>query len=100
MSRRDPEVARERPGQHRPRRQHAGCDRQGRPESLGKAPLSHVAGGPEDGEEAEDDVRRRDLRREEREEKEEAEKSPIAQRASDPGSASSISITGMSDTIG
>ena len=35
-----------------------------------------------------------------REEDEEPEKKPIAQRASDPGSASSISITGMSDTIG
>jgi hypothetical protein len=96
----NPEVARENPGQDDTRRENARRDSQRRLERFGNALLARETGDPGDGEKAEDDISRRDLRRQKREEDEEPEEDPIAQRASDPGSASSISITGMSDTIG
>src|SRR5262249_62395895 len=95
-----PRVAREN-GRERHEEGVRGRDgRDRRPQPLREGAFPQPDREPTDREQTEDGVGGGDLRGQEREQDEEAEEDPIAQRASDAGSASSMSITGMSDTIG
>src|SRR6266498_225525 len=85
-------------GQQREKSRHAD---DGRREGDRQASAAPRLDYPQDRQDPEDDVRRGNLGSEESEKDEKGKESlSNRQRASEPGRASSISMTGMSDTIG